>query len=229
MAVLFFQVVMVEAGEYFLIERERYQLCHDLVKNFNQFKDEEPMVCERRFYSDYKDFRLPKWDELDPKKFADTLERLLVKEARYSWPHGIPELRSRIKKGTVKLWRSQVDINFDGHVNTVYMMQEYACKTKRDYARDNMPRYRFMAEQNDPDPEHPRFEFLNGSVFGGIFYYKGRPYFHSWIQYPLFTTEKSRSVEGPSPRIAVYETHSPYLGLFESFGYKPVCEIGYRN
>ncbi|VAX12441.1 hypothetical protein MNBD_GAMMA24-146 [hydrothermal vent metagenome] len=228
LAILLLGQSLAHAGEYFLIERESYQLCRDLVKNFNHFKDDEPMVCELKFYPGYKDFRLPKWEEINPKQYTDTLERLLVDETKYSWPAGIPGLKKRINEGKVKLWRSRIDINFDGRKNTIYKMQEYACNVKRDYTRDNMPRYRFMAEQNDPDPKHPRFEYLNGNVFGGIFYYKGRPYFNSWIQDPLFTTEKSQIVKGSSPRVAVYET-SQSVRFHESFAITPVCEIGYRK
>jgi len=217
------------AGEYFLIEREKYQLCRELVKNFNRYKNDPPMVCERKFHSDYKNFTLPKWSTLDPEKNIELLERLLVKEARKERNKSFPALVKRIKEGRAHLWKAEIDINFDGKSNTVFMLTTHKCDPVRDFNKGIAPVLTFMAEQNYPNPNKPAFKSLNGKLYGGIFYYKGRPYFHSWDQWPLFNTERSKNIDGPKPRIAVYETNSPMLGLYESFGRRPVCEIGYKE
>ena len=221
------------AGGYFLIEKRSYvskgreNICEKLVVNFNKFKDETPLVCERKFHPSYKTFSLPQWEKLEPAQHANTLDRLLTKEIRRSWKYGIPTIRKRIAEGTLQLWRSQIDINFDGKPNTVYMMNSHKCNPIKDYERDIAPQMRFMAERNDSVPTNLAFEFFNGSAYGGIFYYKGRSYLHSWIQWPLFNSQRSKNVTGPSPRIAVYETTSPHT--YESFAATPICEIGYRK
>lgn len=230
-AVLSLWQSVANAGEYFLIERESYQLCHDLVKNFNRFKDEEPMVCELKFHPDYKNFRLPKWEEIDGVEHFDTVKKLLREESLHPWGlDDLDKLKERFGNSKNKLYRTKMDVNFDGHQNIVYRIKQNVCDVNRYFKFSAPGEYRYFAEPNFPDKKHPKtLGGFNGKAFGTAFYYKGRPYFHSWIQYPLFTTDKSRSIEGPSPRIAVYETSSPRRHYYESFGHKPVCEIGYRK
>ena len=69
------------AGEFRLVSMDKvssYSLnadglgdvCKDYVKNLNYFKDEPPMVCERKLHAEMTDFSRPDWKMLDIKKHA---------------------------------------------------------------------------------------------------------------------------------------------------------------
>lgn len=225
------------AGEYYLIEKshyldkERADLCEKLVENFNQFKDEPPMVCELKFDPMFKDFTLPKWKKLDGLKHLKIIKRLQTVESNHPWDEdGIEFIKQKLKQGKYHLFQASVDINYDGHVNTVFKLTLNSCDQIRDYKYDIVGDNKYFAIPNFPDKNHPKgLGSLNGSVRGTLFLYKNRPFFHSWIQWPLFLSDRSRSVEGPSPRIAVYETSSPSRPYYESYAYRERCEIGYRK
>lgn len=225
-----FVYVSAVAGEYFLIEREKYPLCQELVENFNTFKDEPPMVCKRKFNPDFKNLKLPKWEEINASEYFNTIKRLATDEKFQSMDNNVIEqYKLKMEKGIIKLYRAKIDINFDGHVNTVYRMKERDCDPVKGFSYSRPGGYRYFAEQNFPDKKHQKgLGNFNGRVYGGIFLYKGRPYLHEWMQQPLFLSDRSRAVEGPSPRIAVYEPSQSYR-FTESYAVTPVCEIGYRK
>lgn len=226
LSVFLFLSFSVEAGEYLLIGRESYPLCRDLVENFNRFKDEPPMVCERRFHPDMKQFTLPDWIEVNAQEYKAIIARILTKEKKRAMSFEIVE--HIFNKPELRLYRSMIDINFDGRKNTVYMMVLDSCGVERNYKSTTAPRYIFMAERSNKHDDANGFEYFNGSVYGGIFYYKGRPYLHSWTIGSAFGTDLSR-LYSDEPKIHVYETSSPYGKLREDFSDKIVCEIVYKK
>ncbi len=72
------------AGEYFLIDQKvsNYwgkdipQLCSGLVENFNRYKSEPPMVCMRKFDTEFLGISFPKWEPVDVDASIEDVRRL---------------------------------------------------------------------------------------------------------------------------------------------------------
>src|SRR5712691_10186788 len=74
--------ISVLADTYEIIRGKQYPLCRELEKNLNEFTNQPPMVCERKFSSKYKDFRRPDWRLLPTE---DAIQAVLaIERARFS-------------------------------------------------------------------------------------------------------------------------------------------------
>src|SRR5437773_1714716 len=124
-----------------LVRDVQTPMCRELIKNLNEFRDDPPMTCRRKFDPKFTNFSLPNWkllDEHDAIQAALALERGLAQkgppaevEKRFA------EYREKVSKtaaaGQLKAWQATFNIVNNGEPVRVVLVSNGECGTKYDF------------------------------------------------------------------------------------------------
>lgn len=234
-----------QAVRYELKEGGQYALCNAYKKNLERFSADLPMVCERRLDPDLKDFSKPQWNELEPLEHMDVLKeiwRVQIKKQLPRMQKKIPDItwektwgsemwgknggenryRAAIKAGELTLSVAQIDLLYDGKLDTVYRFSEHQCDDEKQLAgvAVNPYTYRYFVVDSR------ELSKLRDDVFAGmttmtrgLFYYKGRPYFDSFDGYGI-GTRAAKVAEGKKGYLQYSDAS---LQVFEPSRFYPVA------
>lgn len=246
---------IIFAGQYELVRGKQFQLCRDLVKNFNEFKDERPMLCERKFSPKYKDFKKPNWKALDIEQNFPLILAIKRESGAIMLPEHLEkmmsqyeiEVQERIKQGKVFLYEANFDIAHSGEKVRVVMVNDYCDPASLERVLLEDPALT-MADPAQPIVVDPAVAIMKpgslegdaryknlSSFRGDVFFFQGRSYLAQWS---IFPSAIGRS-PGPSKK------HNGYILVYEPFwlvqqatafprtsaGYNGTltCQIGYKH
>ena len=203
-------VCMAEPSVFKKTQGLSCDLCDEFLENLNLLAGEEPINCNLRFHSKFKDFRLPKWEELKIEEHMDAIESFFF-YVPYNFPYrenfleeikaDFPDFVHDIKSTGGSLMRSRIDLNFNGKSDTIYWLRLGACKQRSSHWL-----YFRVDEQGEFKP------FRNqghGSIFtpgtSWLFYYRGRIYEANFFDnsLELRDTRTISGVTGPNKLGAV--------------------------
>lgn len=241
LAVMLMLAVPVLAETYEVVRGKQFQLCRDLAKNLNEFKNDPPMVCERRFSPKYKDFRRPAWRLLPSDQVvqaAIAIERARLNprnEAKYESlvQKEAEEIKDAAASGKLKVWEARFDIARNRERPRVVMAVRGICEGwSESWSNPREPRIGVLLEGKfEVDPRYERFS----TIFADLFFYQGLPYLASWETYPGAIGRE------PGPR----KRHRAYVFAWDTFWLPPgtqgadspgsgnfngpICQIGYQR
>jgi hypothetical protein len=232
--------IIALADTYEIIRGKQYPLCRDMEKNFNEFKNDSPMVCERKFSSKYKDFRRPDWRLLPEEhavQAAIAIERVRlsrgpVKMFESSVAKETKEIKEAVALGKLKAWEGRFDIARNGERSRVVMVVRGMCEGwTEEWSNPGEPRIGILLEHKfEVDDRYKDLSILDADIF----LYQGVPYLASWATFP--------SAIGREP--APPKRHRAYVHAWDIFwlkhetgtyergvaGFKgPICQIGYQR
>ena len=185
------------AVRYELAEGEKYEVCRAYQENLQRFRDELPMVCERKLDPELKAFSKPDWIDLDPAKHmailkeiwrVRSLHRIPKRKAgeptwEESWEiEGRRRYLDRINNGELLLGVAKVDLLYDGKPDTVYRFSEYRCENKKELeqlAFEPFTYSYFIADPGDSRKLSSSNYWQLTNNYHGVFRYKNRPYLDS--------------------------------------------------
>lgn len=176
-------------ARYKLVAGKGYSVCEAYLKHLNALSPEEsPPVCKIKLSPQYKNFRFPKWEELNWKAHLDSIfqmeQHLYVATAhdealkQLSFSEWQKSYLARVENGILKpgLRRAQVTLNERGPETMLeYDRRLGSCDETppSPYGADSGPHY-FVAIEGVP----PRFELIAGwrqtshmILFGGRAYF----------------------------------------------------------
>lgn len=186
------------AGDYEIVEGKGVDVCEAYKKNLESFDNGgEPMACNRKINSKFKDFERPKRTKLDVWKYKKLLRKIEVYLGRKN-SYGNPEkdstsweslLKSRIKFGHVRMELARIDINNNGKINNVIYYYNGRCQTTSSYGT---PIVILNNELTDIDKSKTLYVMQNLETIDNldagdwayamysIFKYKNMAYFDRW-------------------------------------------------
>ncbi len=238
--ILFFQIVLAEAGEYtlkkkennFILPDEVKNICHAYVENLNKFKG--PMVCDRKIDPDMKVFSKPKWKSIDPRKhpeLIDELARFWVyedernnqikkedKDKKYKF--NLKNFTKYAEKKQIKLSVANFDIDNDGKEDRVlhfrYATKQDECNPDKDFGGPYIGNYILLDKQNQfrINKEISNYIFLSS---WNVFQYKSTTFFDLWVGRP----------DGKIAQITVY--HPKHSTFRNAIGNTLICRIKYNT
>lgn len=197
-------------------------LCEDLLKSLNSYKDSGPMVCSRQYNSQFG-VEEPNWipyqkDDIPwniiKKIFSRNEGGSYEGQKRYEkWIQRKEELEDLANNRTI-LWASKVDIDNDGSIETLLMLKDSECGENK-YYDYNAPDPHLYVLTESADDINEDFERITRYTFD-VFLYKGNSYLSSWRG-----LKKKESQE----KLYVYKTFAP-RGKF-GFSNYPICTYQY--
>lgn len=222
-------------GPYEIVRGKDLAVCRALVKNFNLFKDQPPMVCERRVHPDSKGLAVPDWKAMSGDSAlmaALALEKAIASmgsasqfQARYAKAEAL--VRSNWSGGRLKVWESRLDLAGRGQAVRVVLVRKGECQVKRnDSAGDPI----IGVLSDDKLEVNSEYQSL-AHIDGDLIVYEGRPYLVNWEAFPTATRR--------GPQIA--KRHRGYADVSTFFWLPargggpaagrsdPVCQIGYER
>lgn len=166
------------------------ELCDDFISNINSLSVGGALKCNLNFLPKFKHFRFPKWEEI---KVEENLEAIINNYSYVGDPDSpgmtsylLAEMERMKKKRQennveylkeltrpdVRLFKSDIDLNFDGIIDRIYWLKMNSCSEKYvnwTYFRVNQNGsffpFRFQKSNN--------LAFFDENYF---FYYKNRIY-----------------------------------------------------
>jgi hypothetical protein len=126
-----------------------YPVCRSVLANLNKFCDEPPQYSRRKIHPSTRDLEEPVWQALDPLQNRDIVEETYTASAPS------PEMRtlnmnsrrakitSIIESGVLRLWSTDIDVDSDGTLDTVFMLDNLYPKSSPEF---NVPTF-MIAEQ----------------------------------------------------------------------------------
>lgn len=231
------------AGEYFVIDtadtdthwdQDALDLCSLITDNFNHYADEPPMVCVRKFQPDLKEITFPQWTAMDSEDFK---QLLIEAKAENEFLDGgflgfVKTINILTEQGReFGTWISRFDMNSDGSIDEVYRFTapklDFQCKDEDGNQGEHEGGFRshyFLKKESDKDEglilARPTI------LFGDIFFYRNKTYFHQWRNGYVLHSEEAMSYESPFPRIVIRRGIT-YRGA--AITSEAVCEIGYQS
>jgi len=110
------------AGEYFCT-RNANPICVPYTKNLNQFRRLDFDVCHPRLSDKYPQFTRPGWEEIsfDLEMARRTVDNLswFPENRETVWQEWLKASEPLRKEGKIKFWRTRIDIDNDGVVETI--------------------------------------------------------------------------------------------------------------
>lgn len=231
------------AGQYELVRGKQFELCRELIRNFNEFRNAPPLVCERRFSSKYPDFRKPSWKSLDPeqnwslimaaqrafdsRRGGATPERLEQWTSEYK-----TEVQTQIKQGKFHLFEADFDLARSGEKVRVVMVNDF-CRS--DNLEQDGAGPALSVIKRNPLEGDARYRSIAG-FRGDVFFFQGSPYLATWKSFPSATGRSPAPPRKHDGYILVYETFwlvpqttdpsaAPSAGYFN----EPTCQVGYKR
>lgn len=214
---------VAQAAEYQLVEGDQYELCRDLERNLNTFKDEPPMVCGIRLNPEFEDFRVPAWEPMRAKDHVGLLKQMYW--AKYSglggytpeiiaeeWRKYLPELKQKIERGQVQIAKGHFDIEHDSDKESVVRLRDDGCDAVKYLMAFSPPDPNLFVLSTDGDVLYSGYDRMSRNS-SDTFLYKGRTYLSSWGG--ITTSEDTV--------LYVYETFE----VFGEFGFQLVCRYDY--
>ena len=205
----------VMAGEYKLIRGKQFELCRVFEKNLNSFKDETPMVCERKINQKLKDFKRPSWKRVNAKEYIAVLEQLYRYKQRNrteaQFQQKWKKIKERLDAGKIILQQSNYDFDHDGTKEPVMKLTGLGCDSlkHKNFVRPVEPQLFVVI----PNRVALDMRFKRGfSLSFDEFIYKGRSYISKWSG-------------TPKKMIGIYEPFNVrgQMGIQN----KPICEYNF--
>lgn len=232
------------AGEFRLVSMDKvssYSLnadglgdvCKDYVKNLNYFKDEPPMICERKLHAEMTDFSRPDWKMLDIKEHAYLAYEISDLRARRRAPHMkegsldklIDDKRIRtqqwISRGVLLMQLSYFDIDNSGEKDWVLKWGHKAepedCESDMAYVSPGTGALFILQQKNKKwEIDEIRSKGLR-HISSKMFLYKGYAFSDFWRGNPSAKT----AIIGVS-RINYHDNTDRPFGEF-------ICQIDYKE
>ena len=232
------------AGEFRLVSMDKvssYSLnadglgdvCKDYVKNLNYFKDEPPMICERKLHAEMTDFSRPDWKMLDIKEHEYLAYEISDLRARRRAPYmkegsldkliydNRKQTEKTIRKGTLRLQLDYFDIDNSGNKDWVlkwdHKVSSDYCKTVRAYKLPGTGALFILQKKNEKwKIDEVQSQGLTNTS-SKIFLYKGHAFADLWQGNPMVKT----ATIGVS-RINYHENTDQPFGQF-------ICQIDYKE
>ena len=181
---------MVLAGEYILVEGKGVKVCKEYGKNLNSFG--HFMLCERNINDDLIGFKKPEWQKLDlweNRDLVKNVELFLGLQHDYmdsvKWPKIWEDvLKDRIKRGSVAIMMSRVDICNSGKEENVIKYISGYCGSSKSFGAPLLVLHdnRKGVDIAKTIPLMQNFKNVEGwhHAMYDIFIYKNKVYFDRW-------------------------------------------------
>ena len=199
----------------------KHPVCKVLLKNLNEFCEEEPpnMVCEFKIHPKYsKQLSVPKWTKLDINKNLDKIEAMVrapweiqsdtTQNKSYQdmvWKDYYKELKKGLDEGTATIYQSKFDLRNLGKAYDIFRVQHGKCSGNR-----------IILDPND-DPKVAAFEYAQSwldveytapvlkqillpSARGigsmkDVFFFQGKTFSYNWYRNELWILQPFKDQE----------------------------------
>jgi hypothetical protein len=150
------------AGEYF-VTKNADPICVPFARNLNLFRRLDFDVCHPRFSEKYPQFTRPVWEEIP---FDLALAERIFKshdtsppsaEMEHWWQVWLRQSEPLCAAGKVKLWRTRIDIDGDGGMETIVRLYDVLAPS---------PGERDAKMKSDPCPYRDSQTYMLESSFG---------------------------------------------------------------
>lgn len=124
------------AGNYEIVKGKGVELCEAYARNLNSFHPSQPLTCERKINPASKKFAAPVWDQVDlenNKRLLWNIFRAFNSStdtksiSRLTDEEIANRIKRSIKAGSQHLYRTEIDIDNDGKIETVLLYQNNIC------------------------------------------------------------------------------------------------------
>lgn len=185
-------------------------VCRALVRNFNEFCDEPPMVCELKIHPKYsKQLSQPNWKRISPTPSIEDIERFIKAPyvatgypplgAEKMWAFWQPRIDTAIQRGYLTVDEAYVDLLNRGRKERVLRMQTGEC-TSKNHSTPNSD-YSLMFQTDGvyanfaPEvyPRHPKQGFAQGGEI--VFTFNGMTYDYSMGQDTIVVNRSDDSTD----------------------------------
>jgi hypothetical protein len=215
------------SGHYKLIEKNDWKganyepLCDELLKNFNSFSDEPPMVCGRKFNSSLG-FSSPDWQPIATKDinweilrqiyYSKNSKRFTSDELKDYWVKELNRLKGKAEHQTI-LWQVEFDIANTNNYKPALKLRDSGCtpNDELDFNFPGDPSIHILKNKNMLDKKYSQLDYINVDIFR----FHSHTFLSKWVGSPKFG----------NANIAIYDTFEPR----EKFGYSnhPICSYQY--
>jgi len=177
-------------------------VCEAYLKHVVQYnKPARPLLCERPFNPEAKNFSRPEWklvnDISEAYKYGEAINEYITSKSHYTTEQIKYKLRHKnmrtkksLREGLSKIEIGYFDFNNDG-VNDRVLRNRRAqmkCSINRDYSRGDGSRYYLL---NQDDTLHKVVREITQGVYD-LFYFQGHTYLDAWFGDP--TTKRGALV-----------------------------------
>lgn len=155
------------AAEYRITKGNQYELCQGFVDYLNRHP-EGALICELKPDKEFRDFRLPEWNYLDPKEYESSiLERLQFAHNKKGKKIDdlIRRYKERISSGDLKLKSAKFDLNHDSFLDHVFSYNPLNCTLN---SKNSSELNYVVTDTGD------FYKQMGGGVRGMAFFFKGR-------------------------------------------------------
>lgn len=222
-------------GEYFITQNREPTICEPFTKNLNQFRKLDFDACHPRLSEKYPQYSRPEWEETP---FNMELAEKIIKgpypehapqRAQYFWQQWLAKTENFRKAGKVKMWRTHIDVDGDGNIETIVRL---------DYAQFSLKpieqlecRYRngvlYMTESVNPDVSK---EFNKDRRANDIIYDDRTKHYYliEWGDGPTGPGMDGMDI-GATRSVTVFKiyTHPGPIGKYLTVGPVDICEINW--
>lgn len=106
-----------------------YPVCAAVLANLNKFCGEPPQYNRRKLHPTTLNLQEPEWRPLAAKENIDIVREILTstlhspENRALLWREEAPRLERLAQDGRMRLWTADIDVNSDGKVETIYMLE----------------------------------------------------------------------------------------------------------
>jgi hypothetical protein len=189
---------------YRVIVGQDTKMCRLYEQNLNRFCNEPPMVCDRKIHPDFtKYFSLPKWEDVDPMKHLDIIEKFIkfrtgnnvrcpkgdgqcqAKWREKEWQEYKVKFFDRMKKGIVKLSKARFNIKGAGNERQiVYRLVDFTCAINDEFWNDPMIPQHIVIDEKTGEIGGNETKILGSGGPYEIFFYEGYARLSTWDMFP---------------------------------------------
>ena len=210
-------------GRDVLIQGKVYPLCTDLLKNFNSFTQEPPMVCERKFNRDFG-FAAPDWTPVNVEDidwevlrqivYSRNRNRFEIENMEKHWHEEKLRLQHLVNSGETILWKADFNIDNEGGSESVTKLVDDNCSVARDfdYVAPDPSLHVTTEGGKNLDSKYKRLDWDAYDTF----LFQNHTYLSKW---------QGERVSSSDAQLSIYDVFAP-LGDF-GVSNSPVCQFKY--
>lgn len=162
------QLRPVGSGRAQYVQGENYPVCRAVLANLNKFCGEAPPYNRHKLHPSIRNLEEPAWRPLDPAQNLDVVKETFTSVGEPGnrvlvWRNEKGRVTSLAESGVLKLWTADIDIDSNGTLETVYMLEN---QYPNDPPQVNYPTF-MVAQQG----QRMRAEFasrMGSEVYGDL-------------------------------------------------------------
>jgi len=188
---------------YKVIVGQEHEMCRLYEQNLNRFCNEPPMVCDRKIHPDFaKYFSLPKWEDVDPIKHLDIIEKFIkhgtqnarcpkgveqcqAKWREEKWQEYKVKLFDRMNKGIVKLSRARFNVKSLKEADQIiYRLVDFRCAINDEFWNDPIIPKLIVIDEKTGELDLNAMTIIGYGAPQEVFFYEGMARLTTWSIYP---------------------------------------------